>query len=132
MVRIFNESRINLNLSNSISWDIRFLLKALPSPKSVKQLLVLRKNKEQLKGRHYEINGCGGFQLSYFVPGLNLAYEIDKEIAVYEDISSLPDEIEFFLNNEGMRESIAQAGYIRSLKDHTAEGYIRKLVEQIV
>jgi spore maturation protein CgeB len=132
MVRIFNESRINLNLSNSISYDLRFLLKAVPSPKSLKQLLVLRKNKEQLKGRHYEINGCGGFQLSYFIPGLNLSYEIDKEIAVYEDIDNLPEEIKFFLSNNELRNKIADAGYMRSVKDHTAEEYISKLIEQIV
>jgi spore maturation protein CgeB len=132
MVNIFNQSRINLNLSNSISYDLRFLLKAIPSPKSLKQLLVLRKDKEQLKGRHYEINGCGGFQMSYFVPGLNLIYEIDKEIAVYEDIDSLPGEIEFFLKNNDLREHISEEGYKRSLKDHTAEGYIKKLVEQIL
>ncbi len=132
MVQIFNESRINLNLSNSISFDYRFLISSLGSFKDLKQLYLLKKNKEQLKGRHYEINGCGGFQLSYYVPGLNLAYEIDREIAVYEDIDSLAAEIIFFLNNGDLRNRIADAGYERSLKDHTAEGYMKKLIEQIV
>lgn len=131
MVRIFNQSRINLNLSNSISYDYRFLISSLGSFNDLKQLYLLKKDKEQLKGRHYEINGCGGFQMSYFVPGLNLVYEIDKEIAVYEDIASLPGEIKFFLENEDVRNSIAEAGYRRSVKDHTAEGYIKKLIEQV-
>lgn len=131
MVRIFNESKINLNLSNSISYDYRFLLSSLGSLKDLKQLYLLKKNKEQLKGRHFEINGCGGFQMSYFVPGMNFIYEIDKEIAVYEDIDNLSAEIKFFLHNPELREKIALAGYERSLKEHTAEGYIKKLIKQV-
>ncbi len=131
MVKIFNASKINLNLSNSISYDYRYLLSALKSPKDIKQMLLLKKNKEQVKGRHYEINGCGGFQLSYFVPGLNLVYEIDKEIAVYENIDTLPDEINFFLNNEEVRNTLADAGHQRSLKDHKAEIYLQELIRRI-
>jgi spore maturation protein CgeB len=131
MVNIFNQSKINLNLSNSISYDYRFLLSSIKSPKDIKQLLVLKKTKEQLKGRHYEINGSGGFQLSYFVPGLNLTYEIDKEIAVYEDVESLPAEIKFFLADDSLRESIASAGYKRSREEHTSEIYLSKLISLI-
>jgi spore maturation protein CgeB len=132
MVNVFNSSKINLNLSNSISYDYRYIVSSILSPKDIKQLLLLKKNKEQVKGRHFEINGCGGFQLSYFVPGLNLMYEIDKEIAVYEDIDSLPDEINFYLNNPGVRDEAARAGYERSLKDHKAENYLSDLIRQIM
>ena len=95
VVNVFNESKINLNLSNAISRDLSFLAHSIFSIKDWKELLLLKKNKEQVKGRHYEINGCGGFQLSYFVPGLNLIYEIDKEIAVFENVKNLPEEIKF-------------------------------------
>jgi spore maturation protein CgeB len=132
MVDIFNQSKINLNLSNSKNYDYRFLLRSILSPRDIRQLLLLKKDKEQIKGRHYEINGCGGFQLSYFVPGLNLAYQIDKEIAVYESIDSLPYEINFFLKNDNLRNRLAEAGYERSLKDHTAANYLKKLIEQAV
>ncbi len=96
--------------------------------KNIKQLILLRKHKEQVKGRHYEINACGGFQLSYFVPGLNMVYEIDKEIAVYEDLKFIPEEIKFFLTNEELRNSIAENGYKRSIKDHSAQGYMKNLI----
>ncbi len=132
MVKIFNQSKINLNLSNSKNKDIDFLFRAVKSPKALKQLLLLKKDKEQVKGRHYEINGCGGFQMSYFVPGLNLAYEIDKEIVVYEDINNLSEEIKYFLKDDKLRESIARNGYERSIKDHKSQNYLKNLVEQVI
>ena len=131
MVRIFNQSKINLNLSNGISFDPAFLLHSIGSLKDIKQILLLRKTKEQIKGRHYEINACGGFQLSYFVPGLNLAYEIDKEIAVYEDPGNIADEIKFFIAEEALRNEIAENGYKRSIKDHSAQNYLRKVIDKI-
>ncbi len=131
MVDVFNSSRINLNISNSISYEPGYLLSTMFSVKGLKGLLLNQKNKEQVKGRHYEINGCGGFQLSYFVPGLNMAYSIDKEIAVYEDIRHLPEAINFFLANNKLREEIANAGYERSIKDHKAQEYLKKLLQQV-
>ncbi|MHB8578387.1 MAG: CgeB family protein [Ignavibacteriaceae bacterium] len=132
MIKVFNQSKINLNLSNSSSYDISFLIWSLPSFKNIKQLLLLKKNKEQVKGRHFEINACGGFQLSYFIPGLNQIYEIDKEIAVYEDVKQLPGEIKFFLNNDELRNSIANRGYEHSQREHTAQSYLKNLVEQVL
>jgi spore maturation protein CgeB len=132
MVRIFNQTRINLNLSNSISFDMAFLFHSVRSLRAIKEILLLRKSKEQIKGRHYEINACGGFQLSYFVPGLNLAYEIDKEIAVYEEPRNIAGEINFFLKNDDLRNEIAERGYVKSIKEHTAQGYLTNLIEQIM
>ena len=132
IINIFNQSKINLNLSNSINYDLKFLCWSLFNPRSYKPLLLLRKTKEQIKGRHYEINGCGGFQLSYFVPGLNLAFEIDKEIAVYENNNQLANEIIFFLKEEEIRNKIAVNGYNRSQKDHKASGYLKTLVDKVL
>ncbi|MCF8418512.1 MAG: glycosyltransferase [Melioribacteraceae bacterium] len=131
MVNIFNQSRINLNLSNGIYYDYNYLFNSFKSPKAIKQILLNKKNKEQVKGRHFEINGCGGFQLSYFVPGLNKVYLIDEEIAVYEDIRNLADEINFFLENDSLREEIALKGYERSMKDHTSQKYLSELIKKV-
>jgi spore maturation protein CgeB len=131
MVDIFNQSKINLNLSNASLFDIKFLTYSLSSPFAVKNILRTKKNKEQIKGRHYEINGCGGFQLSYFVPGLNLIYEIDKEIAAFENVHNLPDIIRFFLKSDEQRSKIAAQGYQRSIKEHTAQGYIERLCKSV-
>ncbi|MDP2302165.1 MAG: glycosyltransferase [Ignavibacteria bacterium] len=131
MVDVFNQSKINLNLSNGISNDIGLLFNSLYSWRAIKHILLNKKNKEQVKGRHFEINACGGFQLSYFIPGLNLFYEIDKEIAVYEDVYNLSDEIKFFLNNDELRLSIANKGYERSTHEHSAQKYLSQLINNM-
>lgn len=132
IVEIFNQSRINLNLSNAMYYDVDFLVHSIFSFRDIKELFLLKKNKEQIKGRHYEINGCGGFQVSYFIPGLNLTYEIDKEIAVYENVRNLGSEIRFFLKNDDIRKSIADKGYERSMVDHKAGKYLKNLVTYIL
>lgn len=132
MVMIFNQSKINLNLSNNFSKDYRFLLYSLSKPRELIRAIRTKKYKEMVKGRHFEINACGGFQLSFFAPALNLVYKIDKEIAVYEDISSIADHIKFFLNNEPIRNKIALKGYERSQNDHSAQKYLKNLINTVI
>lgn len=115
MVDWFNESRINLNMSNSTSWDARYLLS---SPRALVKQIRSPKNIEQLKARHFEINGCGGFQLSYYVEGLERQYEIGKEIAIYTDPDDLIAKAKFYLANEALRAEIAEAGFNRTKKNH--------------
>lgn len=131
IVNIFNQSKVNLNLSNGISHDLNYLLWSFSSLKAMRYNLTNKKNMEQVKGRHYEINACGGFQLSYFVPGLNFVYKIDKEIAVYDEIRNLPHLIKFFLRNDELRTEIANSGYERSLKEHKSEVYIKNILNKV-
>lgn len=116
MIRVFNESRINLNLTNSSSWDVRYLASSL---RAIKSSLRSKKTIEQLKARIFEVSGCNAFQLSYFVEGLANCYDIDKEIAVYADVNDLIDKIKFYLAHDELRESIAQAAYFRTIRNHT-------------
>ena len=116
MVRVFNESRINLNLSNSASWDARYLVSSL---RAFINRLRSKKNIEQMKARIFEVNGCGAFQLSYYVEGLANCYAIDREISVYADADDLVEKVKFYLGHEELRESIAEAAYRRTLDDHT-------------
>jgi len=118
MVRVFNESRINLNLSNSVSWDVRYLLS---SPRAIRNTLRSPKTRESVKGRHFEIPGCGGFQLSYYVEGLERFYEIGTEIAIYSDVDDLVWKIRHYLRHQDEREQIAASGRARSLTEHTME-----------
>lgn len=116
MVRMFNESRINLNLSNSAPWDARYLVS---SPRALINRIRSKKNIEQMKARIFEVNACGSFQLSYFVEGLAQCYDIDEEIGVYSDADDLVEKVKFYLAHAKLRESIAAAGFERSLRDHT-------------
>lgn len=116
MVRLFNESRINLNMSNSASWDARYLAS---SPWTLINRVRSSKTVEQLKARHFEINGCGAFQLSYYIEGLEHYYEIGKEIGIYSDPDDLVEKVRMYLKDESLMDAMAQAGYRRTLDEHT-------------
>lgn len=116
MVKIFNESRINLNLSNSTSWDIRFLA---GSPRALVNRLRSKKSVEQLKARHFEINACRAFQLSYYVDGLERCYRLGEEMAIYLDPDDLVEKVKYYLSDDTLRQRMADAGYERTLAEHT-------------
>lgn len=116
MVKVFNESCINLNLSNSASWDARYLLS---SPRALLNRVRSKKNIEQMKARIFEVSGCGAFQLSYYVEGLENCYNINREIAVYTDIDDLIEKIKFYLEHDALRDGMAEAAYQRTIKEHT-------------
>jgi spore maturation protein CgeB len=78
-----------------------------------------KKNKEQLKGRHFEVNGCGACQISYYMEDLERCYDIGNEILIFMDIDDLIEKIQYFLKHEEEREAIADAGHRRALRDHT-------------
>lgn len=116
MVRMFNESRINLNFSNSSSWDVRYLAQ---SPKAILTRLRSKKDVEQIKARHFEISACRAFQLSYYVDGIERCYRIGEEIAVYLDPDDLIDKVRYYLADDALRENMAEAAYQRTLVEHT-------------
>lgn len=116
MVRMFNESRINLNLSNSAPWDARYLMS---SPRALINRIRSKKNIEQMKARIFEVNGCGSFQLSYYVEGLESCYDINREVGVYTDPDDLVEKVKFYLVHAELRESMAALGLERTMRDHT-------------
>lgn len=128
MVRVFNESRINLNLSNSATWDARYLIS---SPRAMVNRIRSKKNIEQMKARMFEVNGCGAFQLSYYVEGLANCYDIDREIGVYADADDLIDKIKFYLAHEELRESMAAAAYERTSREHLYRQRFQRVFERM-
>lgn len=140
LVRIFNQSKINLNLSNSAEWDLRYVLTLKrPIRDTVRAWRNTArawqghdsKNREQVKGRHFEINACGGFQLSYYIEGLERHYRIGDEIALYASPDDLVETIRYYLKHDAERETIARAGYERTSREHTMERRFIDLCEQV-
>ncbi|MCG3115726.1 MAG: glycosyltransferase [Candidatus Manganitrophus sp. SA1] len=128
MVRFFNESKINLNLSNSVSWNAKYLFS---SWRAMAYYIRSPKRVEQLKARHFEINGCGAFQLSFYVEGLENYYEIGREVAVYTDPDDLLDKVEYYLKEDELRELIAQTGHRRTLAEHTFEHRFKQVFDRM-
>lgn len=121
MEAVFRDSRINLNLSNSTSKDIRFIL---GSPVNLARYAVSRKNAEQIKARNFEIPLAGGFQLTNYVPGLERYLKIGEETAVYTTPEDCAMQVRYYLANEAERRKIAAAGHARVINEHT---YLHRL-----
>jgi spore maturation protein CgeB len=128
MVKVFNETRINLNLSNSAPWDVRYLAS---SPRALINRLRSKKNIEQMKARPFEVSGCGSFQLSYYVEGLEYCYDLNREIGVYTDPDDLLEKVKFYLTHPELRESIAASGLKRTLSNHTFTKRFQKVFQRM-
>jgi spore maturation protein CgeB len=81
---------------------------------------------KQIKGRNFEIPGCGGFLLTEEVIHLEKYYEVDKEVGCFRDTDELIDKVCYYLRHQDEVDTIAQAGYERTLKAHT---YVHRLTE---
>jgi spore maturation protein CgeB len=145
MIRVFNQSRINLNLSNASTGAVRMpaykaayhtvsqSLNVLPYVPEVKKTLKswLGMNSEraaapanmsysqQIKGRNFEVPGCGGMLLTGRADNLEDYYEVGQEVACYENTADLIDKIKYYLQHEDERVALAEAGYRRTLAEHT-------------
>ena len=108
MIKVFNQSKINLNLSMSSD-----------------------KKTVELKGRNFEIPGCGSFLLTGYAPHLEEYYEIGKEVVCFDSLEDLKEKINYYLKNEEEREKIALAGYLRTINEHTYERRFSEILKQI-
>ena len=53
-------------------------------------------------------------------------YEEDREVVCFETISELIDKIHYYLSHEDARNAVAEAGYRRTLYEHT---YVHRLTD---
>ncbi|MBI5713090.1 MAG: glycosyltransferase [Chloroflexi bacterium] len=147
MIRIFNQSRINLNFTGGgvplaklqartlygrVRRWISVTSDRVPFGKQVKAALkgssqvqeaAPRPEGEgfvkQIKGRNFEIPGCGGFMLSGRAENIEEYYGDDVEAAYFNTEAELVERARYYLDHEGERARIAQAGYERTLREHT-------------
>ena len=96
MIRVFQTTRINLNVSLSSG-----------------------NGPNQVKGRNFELPACRAFQISGVAERLGEYLEPNKEIVCYRNVDELAALITYYLKHEEERLSIAQAGYLRVLREHT-------------
>lgn len=85
----------------------------------------------QIKGRTFELAGCGAFQLTERNDRLFDFFERDKEIVTYESYSDLKEKISYFLKREREREEIAAAAHHRALRDHTWQKRLDQIFAEI-
>ena len=160
MIRVFESSRINLNLANAsasvgytgerrtrVSDHVSALLGRKAAGRRVKRALrpvvrqvrgAMRQNRletlegqegafhQQIKGRNFEVPGCGGFLLTGRVDDLERYYEPGREVIVFDDAEELAELAHYYLEHEEERASVARAGFERTLREHT---YVHRFQE---
>lgn len=103
MIRIFNESKVNLNLSKTSS-----------------------SSATQIKARDVEIPMCGGLLLTQETDEIHEYYAMD-EIATYDGIGELIDIAKEYISNSAKRESVAEAGHAKAIREYRSEQRLIKL-----
>jgi len=144
MIKIFSKSKININLSNSsgvINWKTpaKIFLKRYnnsikfcePKEWASNFKSILGAQREQIKGRNFEIPGCNGFLLTNNADNLTDYYEDGKEIIIYNNVDDLIKKINYYLINNKEREIIANMGYQRTLTEHTYEKRFNEILKAI-
>ena len=96
MLNVFNRSRINLNLNNAADATYK-----------------------QIKGRNFEVPACGGFLLTGVAENLGDYYKLGSEVETYNSTDEMINKIRHYLGREEDRKRIAEAGYQRTVKDHS-------------
>ena len=105
MIEVFSRSQINLNLSNASNPWWRFW----------------RRRRDQIKGRNFEVPGCGGFLLTQPADDLEHYFEFDREIVCASTTDDLIDRIRYYLSHDAERAAVAASGLARTRRDHTYE-----------
>jgi len=144
MIEIFSKSKINLNPTKSSGGiDMNSLGKILLSKKQGKYKInlpwqwpnyiksFLGRRREQIKGRTFEIPGCGGFLISGLADNIFDYYKPDKEMVFYKDQRELVDKVRYYLNHDNERVTIAEAGYKRTVQEHTYEVRFREIFKMM-
>lgn len=109
MVKIINQSQINLNLSEA----------------SVPGVI-------EVKGRDTEIPGCGGFLLTGAPEDeISSYYNIDRDIVHYTSTTELFEKTKYYLAHDEERKEIAQTGYLHTLTRHTYEHRFNSIFRKI-
>ncbi|MGB0767404.1 MAG: CgeB family protein [Phycisphaeraceae bacterium] len=154
MIRVFSQSRINLNFADASSsgstWAQRFAsshaidgLKDKPGLWRVwdrtqrfarwHQARAEGKNPappRQIKGRVFEVPACGGFLLTQPAEDLDQYLTPGMDCATFETVDDLVEQTRHYLAREDERRAIARHGYERTLAEHTYAGRFRAIFEE--
>jgi spore maturation protein CgeB len=112
-VKIFNATRININLHSSTYHR------------------GINPFGDFVNPRTFEILSCGGFQLVDRRSGLEGLFEVNEELIVFDDLDDLREKISYYLNHPDERDEIIQKGRDRLQRDHTYENRMKEMLKYI-
>lgn len=106
MPKVFYGSRINLNFT-------------IPNIKSGIPLRV------------WDVLGAGGFMITNYQPELEMYFELDKDLVVFESRQELTEKVSFYLKHEELRQQIAKSGHEKVKINHSYIIRIKRLLKQL-
>lgn len=109
MIDVLDSSKICLNLSNP--WHVNTM--------------------PQIKGRHFEIPQCQGFQITTPADNMNEYFVDGEEIVIADSANDLIDKIRYYLDNSESRLRIAQNGYARVQRDHQWQNRFNEIFHEL-
>ena len=107
MPKVFNLSRINLNMS------MRSIESGLPL-------------------RCFDILGCGGFLMTNYQPELEDMFVIGRDLEAYSSLDELIDKCAYYLSHENERAAIARSGYERVCNSHTHFHRLKEMLSKVM
>ena len=151
MIRVFNQSRINLNFVESSAasqesalarhlrrglfqplrsvpggWRVEAWAKAAGLAARSPQTSVVR----QIKGRTFEVPVCG-LLMTGVAENLSDYYTPGEQIVTFENTDDLIDKVRYYLAHEEERARIANAGRQRTLSEHTYAHRFNEIFRQM-
>lgn len=144
IVRAISRSKINLNFNTPPSRLRLKLLARLFLRRSVDRIIPdllripsnirswINMGIPQIKARPFEILGCRAFLISGYADDMDRYYKNGEEIVYYDgSIEDLVRKIEHYRKRPEERERIAEAGYERTIREHTYEKRFEELFRKI-
>ncbi len=114
IVKIFNASRININLHSSSYHE------------------GINPDGDFVNPRTFEIAACGAFQLVDRRDGLDRFFRIGGEVACFDSLPDLRAKIARYLADPEERKAVAAMGRRRVLRDHTYERRMEEMIGHMV
>lgn len=103
MPKVFHESRINLNFT-------------IPNIKTGIPLRV------------WDVLGAGGFLMTNYQPELELYFELDKDLVVFENKQELVQKASYYLEHEQERRQIAENGHEKVSRLHSYTQRVKEMM----
>jgi spore maturation protein CgeB len=129
---IFNYLKSNnIPLTNFYGLSYEDVFRVYGSSKIVFNLTVNNNDPEkkaQMKLRIFEAVCSGSLLITEYVEDLQDFFELEEEIVTFKTKEEAINKIVYYLSNDKERESIAEKGHQRFLKDHTSKIRLEKLL----
>ena len=87
--------------------------------------------KDDLNMRNQEILSSGAFQLTNWIPTLDLLYKDRIHLVTYKTLDEMVEKARYYINHDEEREKIARAGHEQFLKANTYKHRVLEILKHV-